>query len=100
MRALKHGLPRARGARNNEGMQSPHTHVYGWDEEPADERPSEFMNSTGYSVLSGYHVPQDMTQRAARRRQGHGMGFKAVVVACVVLLGLSGVAIHAFVKLL
>jgi hypothetical protein len=26
-------------------------HVYEWDNEPADERPSEFMRSTGYGGL-------------------------------------------------
>ena len=26
-------------------------HVYDWDNEPADERPSEFMRSTGYGGL-------------------------------------------------
>jgi hypothetical protein len=26
-------------------------HVYAWEEEPADERPSEFMRSTGYGGL-------------------------------------------------
>jgi hypothetical protein len=78
---------------------SRHTHVYGWDEEPADERPSEFMTSTGYSLLSAYHVPHDLSRRAARRRRG-GRGFPAVVIACIVLLLVCGVAIHAFVKLL
>ena len=75
-------------------------HVYGWDEEPADERPSEFVQSTGYSVLSGYHHPSDLNARAARRRRGSGFGFKAVVAVFLVLLGLSGFAIHEAVKLL
>lgn len=75
-------------------------HTYGWDEEPADERPSEFMQSTGYSVLSGYHVPTELNARAARRRGGSGFGFKGVVIAVVVFLSLSTVAIHEFAKML
>lgn len=73
-------------------------HTFGWEEEPSDERPSEFM-STGYSILSGYHVPRDLSARHARRRRGNGFGFKSVAVVAVVLLGLSGVAIHEFGKL-
>jgi hypothetical protein len=73
-------------------------HTFGWEEEPSDERPSEFM-STGYSVLSGYHLPQDLNARAARRRRGSGLGFKGLAVVFVVLLSLSGFAIHEFGKL-
>jgi len=75
-------------------------HPFGWDEEPADERPSEFMQSTGYSVLSGYYVPGDLNARAAHRRRGQGLGFKTIVIAFVVFLGLSSVAIHEFGKLI
>jgi hypothetical protein len=74
-------------------------HTYGWEEEPADERPSEFMHSTGYSMLSGYHVPTDLNARVARRRRGSGFGFKGLVIAIVVFLSLSVVAIHEFAKM-
>jgi hypothetical protein len=76
------------------------THVYGWDEEPADERPSEFMASSGYSALSGYHVPADLNRRAAQRRKGRGLGFRSVLLVCVVLVGLCGAAIHTVIRLL
>lgn len=76
------------------------THTYGWDEEPADERPSEFMPTTGYSALSGYHVPSDLSAHHARRRSGHGVGIKVVLFAFVVLIGLSGLAIHEIGKLM
>lgn len=56
--------------------------------------------TSGYSVLSGYHVPQELNRRAARRRSGSGMGLAGVVVAFVVFLGASAVAIHQFAKLL
>jgi len=73
-------------------------HTFGWEEEPSDERPSEFM-STGYSILSGYHVPRELNVRAARRRHGSGVGFKGLAAVFVVLLGLSSLAIHEFGKL-
>ena len=76
------------------------TYVFAWDEEPHDERPSEFVQSTGYSVLSGYHLPSDLNARAARRRKGAGFGFKSIVITCVVLLGLSGFAIYEATKYL
>ena len=100
MSALIHGLPFVTPSPNNEGMRrNPHT--FGWDEEPADERPSEFMpSSTGYSVLSGYHVPRDLTAHHARRRSGIGPGFKSVVITFVVILGVSGWAINEFGRLL
>jgi hypothetical protein len=84
----------------NIATMSRNTHVFGWDEEPADERPSEFMPSSGYSVLSGYHVPRDLSARTARRRNGHGLGFKAVVVVCVALLGACGYATLHVARLL
>jgi len=96
MRALIRGLAPARRAPNNRAM---HSHVYGWDEEPADERPSEFMPSSSFQLLSGYHVPADLSARAARRRRGQGVGFKTVIVASLVLIVLAAVAIVEFVKL-
>jgi hypothetical protein len=76
------------------------THTYGWDEEPSDERPSEFMESTGYSLLTGYHVPTDLSARQARRRSGQGLGLKAIVLTFVIIIGASGLAIHQIGKLL
>ena len=73
--------------------------VFGWEQEPKDERPSEFASSTGYSVLSGYHVPADLNARAARRSGGSGVGFKTIVIVFLVLLAASGVALHEIVKL-
>lgn len=75
-----------------------HHHVYGWDEEPADERPSEFVPSSGYSALSGYHVPRELSARVAHRRRGGGL--TGLVIATLVLLVASGVAIQQFAKIL
>jgi hypothetical protein len=80
---------------------SRNTHVFGWDEEPADERPSEFMHSTlGSSAFSGYHVPREMAARYDRRRRGSGWGLGGVVVAFVLLIALSGLAFHQLARLL
>lgn len=76
------------------------TYVFAWDEEPQDERPSEFKQSTGYSVLSGYHLPSELNARAAQRRQGSGLGFKGVLATCAVLLGVCSFAIYEAVKYL
>ena len=76
------------------------TPVYGWEQEPKDERPSEFRSSTGYSVLSGYHLSSELNARAAQRRRGTGMGFRTIVIVVLALLAVSGVAIHEMVKLL
>ncbi len=44
--------------------------AFTWDHEPAEERPSEFMNSTSYSLLSGYHVlPDDERTKRLRQRR-------------------------------
>jgi len=99
MSALKHGLPRGGACLNNARMAR-QPHVYGWDEEPADERPSEFAPSTGYSLLSGYHVPADLSARSARRRRGRSVGAVTLLVVCVVLLAVSGAAMVHLVRLL
>lgn len=62
------------------------TQIYGWDEEPAEERPSEFSQSTGYSVLSGYHPMNDPLR--ARRAQPR-FGFKSLILFCAVILALG-----------
>ena len=74
-------------------MKTKSSQIYGWDEEPVDERPSEFSSSTGYSVLSGYH-PMNVPLR--RPRQHSGAGFKTLLVFCVVVLALG---VFALVKL-
>lgn len=65
------------------------TQVYDWDAEPKDERPSEFIPSTGFSSLSGYYaMPPDA--RVYRRRGSRGPGLALLGAALVVVLGLVG----------
>ncbi len=73
-------------------------YVYGWDEEPADERPSEFAPTTGYSALSGYHQPADLSRRVARRQSTGGFG--RLVIVCAAIVGALGYAIYAYAKMM
>lgn len=66
------------------------TQVYDWDAEPKDERPSEFIPSTGFSSLSGYYaMPPDASVYRRNRRSGGGTGVW-LVAALVVALGAVG----------
>ncbi len=73
------------------------TQIYGWDSEPVDERPSEFM-STGYSQLSGFY-PQ--TEAPLRRRAKTSLfGFKSLLLAALAVIGLGAFAIDKLLPLL
>lgn len=71
--------------------------VDGWDEEPVDERPSEFMPSTGHSVLSGYHPMNEPLQRQPARSR---FSFKTLLLCCVAVLALGAVALFKLGPLL
>ena len=77
-------------------MKLKSSQIYGWDEEPVDERPSEFSSTTGYSVLSGYHPMNDPMRRQPRSR----FGFKTLVLACVMVLAFGGLALVKLAPLL
>ncbi|MEO8059377.1 MAG: hypothetical protein ABI671_13740 [Burkholderiales bacterium] len=62
------------------------TQLFGWDSEPSEQRSSEFAQSTGYSLLSGYHALPE----ARRKPKAKGMGFLLVVSALIVSLGAVG----------
>lgn len=67
--------------------------LFGWDSEPVDERPSEFM-STGYSSLSGYHGIADAPHH--RRRSSSRFGFKSMLAFSIAMIAAGG---YALVKL-
>jgi len=73
-------------------------YVYGWDEEPTDERPSEFAPTTGYSALSGFHHASDLNRRAAHRQGRSGFGRLALV--CAAILGVVGFVIYQYAKVI
>lgn len=76
------------------------TQVFDWAHEPADERPTDFGRSTGYSTLSGFGSLQQVSGSAHRRHQVQGTGMvKLMAVTCVVL-GLSVSALYTLVHYL
>lgn len=76
------------------------THVFGWDEEPVDERPSEFQASTGYSVLSGYHPIDEKIRPQFAPRAPSRFGLKSLLVVCIAIVLLGGYAMAKLVPLL
>jgi hypothetical protein len=70
------------------------TQVFDWEVEPHDERPSAFSQTTGYSLLSGYHVEPVRQSRQRRRSLGPALAAAGVVVA------LGAAAMVAFARLL
>lgn len=60
--------------------------VYDWEVEPHDERPSEFAQSTGYRVHSGFYVAPVVTAR--RRSNGVVVWLMAGGVAGLAIAGL------------
>ena len=67
------------------------THVFDWDDEPVDERPSEFVQSTGYSALSGYHT---QTLAPLRSRPASRFGTKSLIAVCVIIVALGAYVLH------
>ena len=63
--------------------------VYDWEVEPLDERPSEFAQSTGYRVHSGFYVAPVVTTR----RSGNGM------VVWLMASGVAGLAVAGLLVL-
>jgi hypothetical protein len=72
------------------------TQVFGWDAEPHDERPSEFVPSTGYSSLSGYYSMPDTRGRPVRRSSG----FKWILIVGAVFIALGTAALLGFLHLI
>jgi hypothetical protein len=72
--------------------------IYGWESEPADERPSEFMPSTGYAMLSGYHDPA--AARRAARRSSSRFGAKSLIAFSIAMLALGAYGLLKLAPLL
>ena len=72
--------------------------LYSWDSEPVDERPSQFMHSTGHAALSGYHSAFDALPRPVRRSNRFGLA--GVLVFALVVLAVGGWAIVKFAPML
>jgi hypothetical protein len=73
------------------------TQLYGWDTEPVDERPSEFMPSSGYSAVSGfYSTAQSARQPPTRSR----LAFAGLILAVLTVLAVGTFALARFASLL
>lgn len=74
------------------------TQIFGWDQEPKEDRPSEFIPSTGYSSLSGYYSMPDSAGVAVRgRRRGR---FNGLIVASLAVVGLGAAGLIGLLHLL
>lgn len=76
------------------------TQVFDWASEPADERPTDFGRSTGYSALSGYGALQEARTPSARRRREHRNGVLKLALAGAAILGVSMVGMTYMVRFL
>ena len=74
--------------------------LYSWDAEPVDERPSEFMNSTSYATLSGYHSNFDARARTSTSQRSSYSGLIVVLVFAVIVVAVGGWAIVKFAPML
>ena len=65
------------------------TQVFGWETEPAPERPSEFVPTTGFSSLSGYYaMPPAKVHRRGSRRSALTTWMLAAAVLGIAMFGL------------
>lgn len=64
-------------------------HVYRWDDEPVDERPSEFATTGSHLVRSGFHPAMDPAP--ARRVV---VGWRSLIAAALLLAAGGGWLLH------
>jgi hypothetical protein len=92
-----HGLEHRNPASNNRAMEFKPTQLFDWDSEPVDERPSEFMSSSGYSAVSGFYSTASAARQVPRRS---GFGFAKLVVVALIVLALGALALAKIATLL
>lgn len=71
--------------------------LYEYENEPVDERPSEFMNSASWSPVSNFHAAPAVLRRPLRPLR---RGFTGVVLAALTLFALATVTLAALASLL
>ncbi|HKX41084.1 MAG TPA: hypothetical protein VJO99_08005 [Burkholderiaceae bacterium] len=81
----------------NKQVNFKESQLYAWESEPVDERPSEFMSSTGYATLSGYHSAIGPVRRA---RRGSRFGLAGMLAFVLVVIAAGGWAIVKLAPLL
>jgi hypothetical protein len=62
--------------------------VFGWEEEPADERPSEYGTTSVLGPASGYYRGGSAPDYGSSRRRRGGLGWIGLVL-WVLLLGVA-----------
>ena len=75
------------------------TQVFDWANEPADERPTDFGRSTGYSTLSGY-LPDTPSAARRRQRREYQSGVAKLLVISGLILGVSIFVMYEMVRYL
>ena len=84
-------------------MSRPHsdfktTQVFDWESEPKDERPSEFVPTTGFWSLSGYYsMPPDAQAMRRQHRGRRGGGGAVLWLSAALVVTLGALALLAFV---
>jgi hypothetical protein len=76
------------------------TQVFSWESEPADERPTDFGGSTGFSALSGYYVAPEAHVARRRQQQRHRAGLAKLAVVSLAIMGVATVALMQMAHLL
>jgi hypothetical protein len=80
-------------------QRDPGPTVFGWDEEPSDERPSEFAQSTQLGPASGYYRGGRAHAPRARRRSGVS-GWIIVLLFVLLLIAVVGAGLKWIVPML
>ena len=81
-------LPAAYSGRMTRRSDFKPSQVYDWEVEPHDERPSEFAQSTGYQVHSGFYAAPVVSSR----RSGGGV-MVWLMASGVVALAVAGLLV-------
>jgi hypothetical protein len=76
------------------------TQIFDWASEPADERPTDFARSTGFSALSGFQNLHEAPTPSMRRRQEHRGGMLKLAASAALILGMSGVGLLVMANML
>ncbi|MBS0444424.1 MAG: hypothetical protein JSR59_00600 [Proteobacteria bacterium] len=69
-------------------------HLYQWEDEPVDERPSEFASTTS-TLASGF-----ASAPPALRRRANRTGLRTMLTVTIALLALGGWLLHHWAQLL
>ena len=75
------------------------TQVFDWESEPADERPTDFGQSTNFSALSGYSTLSE-PRPVSRRQREHRLGLMKLAGVGVVILSVCMVVVSQMAHLL